>query len=141
LDHDEELQASQAAFGRPLDLLYDLGRAEVIFAVESDLISAAPGHLAYARDFAARRRPAETGGVMSRVYAVESTPTLLGAKADHRRAMRPEEVAAAMRFIAGAVGAGPREWTQIEGAHAAWLAAASEDLLQHRGRALVHAGR
>src|SRR5207302_1405304 len=41
LDRDEALAAAQAAFGRPLDLVCDLGMAEVIFAVESDLISAA----------------------------------------------------------------------------------------------------
>src|SRR5205807_1326870 len=141
LDHDEELQASQAAFGRPRDLLYDLGSAEVIFAVESDLISSAPGHLAYARDFAARRRPAETGGMMSRVYAIESTPTLFGAKADHQLAFGPSEIARALRHLAGSLGAGPAEWAQTEMPQAEWLKAAADDLLQHRGRSLVHLGR
>ena len=46
-----------------------------------------------------------------------------------------------MRHIAGAVGAGPRDWAQSETGRAAWLAAAAEDLKQHRGRSLVHAGR
>ena len=88
----------------------------------------------------ASRRPYETGGRMSRVYAIESTPTLLGAKADHRLALHPAEIAIALRYIAGAVGAGPREWTQLETGRAAWLAAAAEDLSAHRGRVLVHAG-
>ncbi len=90
----------------------------------------------------ASRRPDETGGQMSRVYAIESTPTLLGAKADHRLAMRPAEIAIALRYIAGAVGAGPREWTQSETGRASWLAAAARGSDRSiAARVLVHAGR
>ena len=141
LHRDNELAAAQKAFGRTVDSIYDLGHAEVVFAVESDLISAAPGHLAYARQFAARRRPDETGGRMSRVYAIESTPSLLGAKADHRLALRPAEMAQAMRHLASAVGAGPQEWKSAAIESHEWLDAAAQDLLQHKGGALVYAGR
>src|SRR5204862_4264109 len=140
LDRDEALQAAQVAFGRPLDLLYDLGAAEVMFAVESDLISAAPGHLAYARELMAKRRPTDTGGAMSRVYAIESTPTLLGAKADPRLALAPAEIARSLRHLAAALGAGPSEWLQPNLPTAGWLAAAAEDLQQHRGHSLIHLG-
>jgi MoCo/4Fe-4S cofactor protein with predicted Tat translocation signal len=141
LNRDGEREAAQRAFGRPLDMLLDLSKADVIFAIESDFLSAAPGHLVYARDFAARRRPAEIKGEMSRLYAIESTPTLAGAKADHRLALRPAEIARATRYLAAALGAAPSAWTQQEIAQAAWLSAAAEDLKHHRGRALVHAGR
>ena len=141
-DRDEELRASQTAFGRPLDFTYDLSSAEVIFAVESDLISAAPGHLGYARELMAKRRPTELGdsGVMSRIYAIESTPTLLGAKADHRLALTPAEIARAMRHLAAALGAGPSEWQQPDSPHATWIKAAADDLRQHRGHSLIHLG-
>ena len=56
LHRDAELAAGERAFGRPLDSLFDVDAAEIIFAVESDLISAVPGWLANARHFAARRR-------------------------------------------------------------------------------------
>ncbi len=141
LHRDDERTATQQAFGRPLDSVYDLSSADVIFAVESDLISAVPGWLAYARQFAARRRPDQTGGKMSRVYAIESTPTLIGAKADHRLALRPAEIAAAMRYLAATLGAGPQEWSQAQIKEADWLKAAAQDLKQHHGRALIHAGR
>ena len=141
LHRDNEFAASQHAFGRPVERVLDVGAADVIFAVESDLISAVPGWLAYARQFAARRRPDETGGQMSRVYAIESTPTLIGAKADHRLPMRPQEILDGMRHLAAAVGAGPQEWAQSQTKDASWLAAAAQDLMQHKGRALVHAGR
>ncbi len=141
LHRDHAVAAATQAFGRPLDSIYDVGSAEVVFAVESDLISAVPGWLAYARHFAERRRPDQTGGKMSRVYAIESTPTLIGAKADHRLAMRPAEIAAALRCVAAALGAGPQEWAQAKIKDADWLKAAAQDLKQHQGHALVHAGR
>jgi molybdopterin-containing oxidoreductase family iron-sulfur binding subunit len=78
---------------------------------------------------------------MSRVYAIESTPTLIGAKADHRLPMRPEEILGGMRHLAAAVGAGRQEWAQPQTKGASWLTAAAQDLTQHKGRALVHAGR
>jgi MoCo/4Fe-4S cofactor protein with predicted Tat translocation signal len=141
IDRDAEAEACKRAFGQPFDTLYDLGQCDVILAVGSDLISGRPGHLAYAREFAARRRPTETGGTMSRVYAIESTPTLIGAKADHRLPMRPAEILAAMHWLAGTIGAGPQEWAQQQVREASWLDAAAKDLMHSRGRALVHVGR
>jgi Fe-S-cluster-containing dehydrogenase component/anaerobic selenocysteine-containing dehydrogenase len=142
LDNDEALHAAQTAFGRPLDFTYDLSQAEIIFAIGSDLISTAPGHLAYARELMAKRRPTELGdsGMMSRIYAIESTPTLLGAKADHRLALNPAKTVRSLRHLAAALGAGPAEWRQGDAPHAAWLDAAAKDLQQHRGHSLVHLG-
>jgi len=140
LDRDNARQASDTAFGGPLDLLFDLSKADVVFAIESDLISTVPGHLVYARDFAARRRPVETGGKMSRVYAIESTPTLLGAKADHRLALAPAEIDRALRYLAAKTGAGPNDWASADNPHAAWLDAAADDLTAAPGAGLVHVG-
>ncbi|HTZ36624.1 MAG TPA: TAT-variant-translocated molybdopterin oxidoreductase [Stellaceae bacterium] len=141
LHRDAELAATQRGFGRALDRTHDLAAADIVFAVGSDLLSGAPGALAYARAFAARRRPDASGAGMSRVYAIESTPTLIGAKADHRLALRPFEIGRALRRLAGAVGAGPADWRQAETPAAGWIDAAAADLAQHKGRALVHVGR
>jgi MoCo/4Fe-4S cofactor protein with predicted Tat translocation signal len=143
LHRDNEHAAAIISFGQPVERIFDLGKADIIFGIESDLVSAIPGWLAYARHFAAARRPIETGGKMSRVYAIESAPTLLGAKADHRLPMRPHEIVASLRELAGLVGAGPRQWSQQgqNNVRSAWLRAAAEDLAAHKGRALVHAGR
>ncbi len=143
LHRDNEYASAIASFGRPVERIFDVSKADIIFGVESDLISATPGWLAYARHFAAARRPTETGGAMSRVYAIESTPTLLGAKADHRLAMRPSEIVASLRELAALVGAGPQKWSEQNqnDARAAWLRAAADDLIKHKGSALVHAGR
>ncbi len=141
LHRDNERAAATKSFGRPVDRVFDVAAANRIVGIGSDLISAVPGWLAYARAFAARRRPTETGGKMSRVYAIESTPTLLGAKADHRLPMQPGEIAASLRYLAGLLGAGPQEWSQQENRHATWLKAAADDLAQNKGGALIHAGR
>ena len=141
LHRDNELAAAGASFGRPVNRMFDLGKADRIFGIESDLISATPGWLAYARQFAAARRPTETGGTMNRVYAIESTPTLLGAKADHRLPMRPDDIANSVRFVAASLGDGPQEWAQQNNGRAAWLKALADDLAAHKGRALVHVGR
>ena len=141
LHRDAELAADTQMFGQAAEKLYDLTKAERILGIGSDLISTTPGALAYARQFAAARRPSETHGQMSRVYAVESTPTLLGAKADHRLPLCPDEIERALRYVAGLVGTGPQEWTQQENVPSHWLKALADDLQQNKGKVLVHAGR
>lgn len=127
------------AFGRAVDTVPHLDRAKVILAIDSDLLDAAPGHLRHARDFARRRRAAEEGDAerMSRLYAVESVPTLAGARADHRFAARPDEIERAVRALAGELGAGPSDWKDLG---PGWVAAVARDLGRNEGAALVHAG-
>ncbi|HEV7783959.1 MAG TPA: TAT-variant-translocated molybdopterin oxidoreductase, partial [Thermoanaerobaculia bacterium] len=48
--------ASQAAFGAPLDVVYDFTKARVVLALESDFLCEGPGSVRYSRDFAAQRR-------------------------------------------------------------------------------------
>ena len=73
---------------------------------------------------------------MPRLYAIESTPTLTGAKADHRLALKPSEIEAAARALSGGSAAG-----SFSNANAAkFLAAVAKDLQAHRGRSLVVAG-
>jgi hypothetical protein len=57
------------AYGQPVELTPKLEVADIIFATDSDLLSSAPGHLRFARDFASRRNPVRTPK-MSRVYAL-----------------------------------------------------------------------
>ena len=111
-----------------------------MLGIESDAFTSAPGHLRYARDFASRRRPDAAKAAMSRLYAIESTPTLLGAKADHRLIMKPGEIEAALRFLAGSLHAGPAGWAQQRPPQGEVMDALIADLQAHRGRTLLHAG-
>ena len=51
-----------------------------------------PGSLRYARQFADARRLTTNGGKMSRFYAIESTPSLSGAVADHRWPVKSRDI-------------------------------------------------
>ncbi|WP_448192564.1 TAT-variant-translocated molybdopterin oxidoreductase [Azospirillum sp. sgz301742] len=136
---DAERAGAALAFGRPADMVLHVDKADVVLAVESDFLESAPGHLRYARNFARRRRAPEDGNPdgMSRLYAVESVPTLAGARADHRFVTRPDEIERAVRALAAELGAGPAD---LKGQGPSWVAAVARDLGAHRGAALVHAG-
>ena len=105
----------------------------MILALDSDLIEAAPGHLRHARHFAARRNPVRAR--MSRVYAAEPIPTLIGGAADHRFAAGPAEMHAIFAGLAAAFvdGASP------DGAPP-WLQTAIADLRTAGPHALIHGG-
>ncbi|MGH8169080.1 MAG: TAT-variant-translocated molybdopterin oxidoreductase [Steroidobacteraceae bacterium] len=140
VDREPVRAGAQLVYGRAVDVLPDFARADVILAVESDFLESAPGHLRFARDFASRRRAAEVKERMSRLYALESTPTLAGAKADHRLALTPVAIEAAMRRLAGMLGAGPSDWARGADPNAKTLDAIAEDLRRAQGRALIHVG-
>ncbi len=78
---------------------------------------------------------------MSRLYAIESTPTLIGVKADHRLVMRSADIDAAVRILAASVGAAPSDWAGIAHPQAAALATIARDLNAAKGDVLVHVGR
>ena len=126
-------RGTELAYGRRLDLLPHAAKADVVLALDSDLISSAPGHLRHARDVASRRNPAR--GTMSRIYAAEPVPTLIGGIADHRFIAGPRELAAAVSALAAAV---LGDGGSADAPH--WITAAVADLRAARSRALVHAG-
>src|SRR5262249_32257148 len=103
--------------------------ADVILSLDSDFLLWHPAQPRAARDWASRRRDPKA---MNRLYVVESTPSITGAKADHRRPMTPAQIEAFARQVAGAIGGGSAS-DPSAGAVAA-------DLSAHRGRSLVIAG-
>jgi molybdopterin-containing oxidoreductase family iron-sulfur binding subunit len=80
------------AFGRPVDTRYDFTRANVVLTLDADFASEGPGRLRYIRDYAATRKLEGGRSSMSRLYAVESAPGLMGSQADHRLRLKPSEV-------------------------------------------------
>jgi len=128
------------AFGQAVDTHYDLSQARIIVSFDADFLGAMPGSLRYIRQFAAGRRVRGTSGTMSRFYAVESTVTNTGARADHRLALRPREVESFARALAAAVGVPGAPAAPAPAAWQPYLAAAAADLLAHRGAGVVIAG-
>jgi MoCo/4Fe-4S cofactor protein with predicted Tat translocation signal len=146
VNRDNARAGAVMAFGQPVNTTYDFSKADRILSLGSDFLSAMPGTLRYARDYAAKRRGvAEALGSrpdaaeqMSRLYVVESTPTITGANADHRFSVKPSEISA----FAEAMRAGnvqnrtfsppasiPKEWGAV-----------ARDLETHKGASLVIVG-
>ncbi len=149
-------------FGEDLEPVYHLDKADVIVALDADFLTWGPGRLKDARAFAARREtekdskafitgraeadiPLESA-TMNRLYAIECTPTITGASADHRLPVAARDVAAIARAIAGAIGVGespgPVERSLPDGlkSHARWIDAMARDLKAAGAKGLVIAG-
>ena len=134
VSRDAVRRGAALAYGRPLDTLAHLDRADIVLAIDSDLLSTVPGHLRYARDFASRRNPSRTQ-TMSRIYAIEPTPTLVGSVADHRFIAGPEDVQRIVTALAAGI---LRNEPTSSAPH--WVTPLIADLRAAHGRALVHAG-
>jgi MoCo/4Fe-4S cofactor protein with predicted Tat translocation signal len=136
VNRDNVYEGARMAFGQPVETTYKLDAADVIVSLDADFLYAGfPGMTRYARDFAKRRDP--DSGNMSRFYAIESTPTSTGAKADHRlpvRAVEIESVATRLGNLAGGLG------VQMPPAAAAFLGAVTQDLNAHHGASVVIPG-
>ena len=126
------------------DALYQFDKADVVVSLDSDFLSCGPGSLRYVRDFADRRRITDDKKEMNRLYAIESTPTLTGAKADHRLVLRASEIEAfaqALSAAIGSAGGGPAGASAFSNPNAQkWISAVAKDLQAHRGRSIVVPG-
>jgi Fe-S-cluster-containing dehydrogenase component len=131
-------QAAQMAFGKPINTHYNFANADTVLALDSDFLACGPGSTRYARDFATRRRRGNRLD-MNRLYAIESTMTATGGKADHRLALRYSGIHLAANRIAAAVGV-PGLQSAESGEHETWLSAVASDLSAHRGSSIVIAG-
>ena len=120
---------------------YDLAAADVIVSLDADFLSGAsyPGFHKLVHDYAARRKTPEN---LNRLYAVESSTTTTGMKAEHRLGLRASEVPAFAAALAAAVGASGAAapayaWTDEQ---QKFLAALAADLKAHAGKSVVIPG-
>jgi MoCo/4Fe-4S cofactor protein with predicted Tat translocation signal len=149
IHRDNETAGAQMAFGRVVDSVYRFDLADVVLSLDADFLGAGHGQLRYSREFALRRRPRQEtlSQGMNRLYAVESSVTLTGAKADHRLPLRPAEIEALARIIAARLGVNAGTAPPLpEGVPQRWLEAVIGDLQNYRlpdgrGASLVVAGR
>jgi molybdopterin-containing oxidoreductase family iron-sulfur binding subunit len=120
---------------------YDLAEADIIVSLDADFLSGAgfPGFHKLVRQYAERRKSPEK---LNRLYAIESTPTTTGLKAEHRLGLRASEIPAFAAELAKAVGA-----TDIEAPAYPWtdeqrkfLTALAKDLKAHAGKCVVVPG-
>jgi molybdopterin-containing oxidoreductase family iron-sulfur binding subunit len=132
--------ASKEALGGAYDTVYDFSKADVVVSLDSNFLVDGPGHLAYARQFTDRRRVSDGKTEISRFYAVESSPTLTGANADHRLRVRPSHVEVVARAVAQGAGVAAGQGSGLDAAATAWIASAVKDLQAAKGKSIVVAG-
>jgi len=119
-----------------------LERARVVLALDADFLLDPAAGVRYTRDFVATRSPERTGKNMSRLYAIEPTPSVTGGMADHHLALESYRLQAFARALAGRLGAGGDVAAAgaMEAVSARWLDALVQDLQAHRGASLVVVG-
>jgi MoCo/4Fe-4S cofactor protein with predicted Tat translocation signal len=132
---------SGTALESGLSVQYSLAEADVIVSLDADFLSGAafPGFHKLVGDYAKRRKDPNK---LNRLYAIESTPTTTGLKAEHRLGLRASEIPAFAAELAKAVGA-----TGVDAPAYAWtdeqkkfLAALAKDLKASAGKSVVIPG-
>jgi molybdopterin-containing oxidoreductase family iron-sulfur binding subunit len=139
VQYDPAIAGTSAANG--LNVQYSLAEADVIVSLDADFLSGAgfPGFHKLVREYADRRKSPEK---LNRLYAIESTPTTTGLKAEHRLGLRASEIPAFAAELAKAVGVAGVEapayaWT---GEQKKFLAALAKELKAHAGKSVVIPG-
>ena len=133
---------AKLAFGRDVSVKYNVDKADVILAIDSDFLASGPGSVLYARQFAARRESLKGEPGMNRLYSVEPTMTVTGANADHRQSLRAFEIAPFAQALAKALGVKVPEPADLPAVKAisAFTDALVKDLESKKGKSLVVAG-
>jgi MoCo/4Fe-4S cofactor protein with predicted Tat translocation signal len=144
--------ATQLSFGDNTRLVSRLERADVVLALDSDLLDCGEGDLAGIRAFTSRRRIGAAKDTMNRLYVVENRFTLTGAMADHRMRCPASQISAFTRALAGKIAVATKDQglastiaTLTEPLNAmpfddAWLTECANDLMAKPGASLVLAG-
>jgi molybdopterin-containing oxidoreductase family iron-sulfur binding subunit len=122
--------------------VHDVSKADVIVSLDADFLSGAsyPDFHKLTRQYAERRKDPAKG--MNRLYAIESTPTTTGLKAEHRLGLRASEIPAFTAELAKAVGvsgvdAPTYAWTDEQ---KKFVAAVAKDLRENAGKSAVIPG-
>jgi molybdopterin-containing oxidoreductase family iron-sulfur binding subunit len=135
-NQDNALEGSKLAFGTAVNTVYRFDKADRILSLDADPFSGFNAR--YIADIAKKRAFDEETKQMSRLYAVETTTTLFGAKADHRLAIKPSKMVDFAKAVAKALGVSGVDSNYQE--NAAWIAALAKDLLANKGKSVVIVG-
>jgi MoCo/4Fe-4S cofactor protein with predicted Tat translocation signal len=135
---DGALEGAKLVFGRNVNTIYEVSKANVIVSLDADFLASGPGHIAYARQFARRRNLSGSNDTMNRMYVVEPTPSVTGSSSDHRLPMRSSDVELFARALAAKLGIGAG--ASLSGEAAKWIDVIANDLQKERGASIVIAG-
>ncbi|MBC7796492.1 MAG: TAT-variant-translocated molybdopterin oxidoreductase, partial [Pyrinomonadaceae bacterium] len=136
LNSDNKINGAKMAFGENVNTIYKYEEADRVLSLGCDFL--ADFNVRYIRDFSDKRRLSTVKKEMNRLYVAESTPTITGAKSDHRLSIRPSQMEGLAKAIAKALGVANVNTDYAENAN--WVAAMAKDLLAHRGKTIIVAG-
>ena len=102
---ENELEAARSLFGKPALPVYNLGSAKVVLSLDGDFLGSMPESVRMSGEFMSGRKiNGKDVAEYNRLYSIESSPTITGAAADHRKAVKTSVVEAYARKIAVAMG-------------------------------------
>ena len=130
------------AFGQAVHPMYRFSEADVVLAFDPTMLTCEFGELRYVHDFAERRRLWADQRQMNRLYVAESTPSSIGAMADHRFPVRSRDIEPLVRSVAiklGVDGVEPPAAAHLPVPDAT-LEVIVQDLQRTRGRSIVLVG-
>ncbi len=140
VNRDQANKGAELAFGAPLNTVYAFDKADIVLSIDGDFLSDLPGSVRYQLDFSQKRRVRTNKTDMSRIYAVESTPTLVGGIADHKLPVRASDIEGFVRALAAKTGVAGITGEKPASVPQNWLDAVAEDLASARGRSIVVPG-
>jgi MoCo/4Fe-4S cofactor protein with predicted Tat translocation signal len=149
VDFDVHRKAATLAFGKPVAPYFQIDKANVIVALDSDFIGGEEDLHVNIRRFAQGRNMKDSKGSMSRLYAVESLLTLTGANADHRLRIATSAIPAVAAGLAleilkqsgqGDLGGGLEILAKSVTGLDQWVKVCAKDLQANKGKSIVLAG-
>ncbi len=135
-NNDNATAGAKMAFGTTAKTIYKFDEAERILSLDSDFLSSF--NVRYTKDYSKARRYSEDKKEINRLYMIETTLSITGAKADHRLAVKPSQMPEIARAIAAALGVAGANSTYTENAQ--WITQMAKDLQANRGKSIVVAG-
>ena len=140
---DEGLERATGVAYQPV---HHFERASVILSLDCDFLLTEGESVREARGFADGRRISSPSDSMNRLWVVESGLSLTGSNADHRLRLRGSQVAAFLAGLHQALAAKlglPDQGSApaLPDVDPSWTRVLAEDLVAHRGRSLIVAGR
>jgi molybdopterin-containing oxidoreductase family iron-sulfur binding subunit len=138
VSRDNARAGGRLAFGTDVNTIYRFENAEVILSLDADFLFSGPANVRYARDFAGKRSVRQGKVGMNRLYVIEATPSVTGAMADHRMALRPSEIPNFAAAVAAKIGLAVQ--STIDAQRFQWIDALVRDLQKHREASVVVAG-
>jgi len=136
INSDNQTAGAKMSFGSPAKPIYKFDQATRIVSLDKDIFS--DFNVRYTKDFNKGRLYNQEKTEINRLYSVETTLSLTGAKADHRIAVKPSQMPEIAKAIAAALGVAGATSTYTENAQ--WIQAMAKDLQANRGKSIIVAG-